>query len=78
VNLEYLRKKTQKHHFLPVQSPKKIEEKNSNKVFFGYLYRSKYLIFRPKKFSKNFGAAFVTFGFVEYFGDLVPVLKTKE
>ena len=26
--------------------------------FFGYLYRSKNHIFRPKKFFKNFGAAF--------------------
>jgi hypothetical protein len=33
---------------VPVQRPQEIDEKNSKKVFFGYLYRSKYLIFGPK------------------------------
>jgi hypothetical protein len=42
---------------VPVQRPQEIEEKTSKKVFFGYLYRSKYLIFGPKNFLKNFGAA---------------------
>jgi hypothetical protein len=32
-----------------VQRPQKIEEKDSNNVFFGYLYGSKNLFFRPKK-----------------------------
>jgi hypothetical protein len=41
-----------------VQRPQKIEEKDSNNVFFGYLYGSKHLIFGPKKFLKFFGAAF--------------------
>jgi hypothetical protein len=44
----------------PVQSPQEIEEKNSKKVFFGYLYRSKDFIFGPKKFLKNFLAGFGT------------------
>ena len=52
-------------HLVPVQRPRKIEEKNSKKVFFGYLYRSKYLIFRPKKFFKNFGAAFGTWYYLQ-------------
>ena len=37
------------------------------KTFFGYLYRSKYLIFRPKKFLKNFGAAFGTWYYLQNF-----------
>jgi hypothetical protein len=45
---------------VPVQRPQEIDEKNSKKVFFGYLYRSKYLILGPKKLLKNFGAAFGT------------------
>jgi hypothetical protein len=45
---------------VPVQRPQEIDEKKSKKSFFGYLYRSKYLIFGPKKFLKNFGAAFGT------------------
>ena len=43
-------KSTTFSHLVPVQRPQEIEEKNSEKVFFGYLYRSKYLIFGPKKF----------------------------
>jgi hypothetical protein len=43
---------------VPVQRPQEIEEKSSKNVSFGFLYRSKYLIFGPKKFLKNFGAAF--------------------
>jgi hypothetical protein len=45
---------------VPVQSPQDIEEKNTKKVFFGYLYQSKYRIFGPKKVLKNFLAAFGT------------------
>jgi hypothetical protein len=47
-------------HLVPVQRPQEVDEKYSKKVFFGYLYRSKCLIFEPKKFLKNFGAAFGT------------------
>jgi hypothetical protein len=53
-------KSTTFSHLVPVQRPQEIEEKNSKKILFGYLYRSKYLIFGSKKFMKNFGAAFIT------------------
>jgi hypothetical protein len=42
-----------------------IEEKILKKVFFGYLYRSKYLIFGLKKCIKNFGAAFGTWYYLQ-------------
>jgi hypothetical protein len=47
-------KSTTFSHLVPVQRSQEIDEKNSKKVFFGYFYRSKYLIFGPKKFLKNF------------------------
>jgi hypothetical protein len=54
-------KSTSFSDLLPVQRPQEIEEKNSKKVFcYGYLYQSKYHIFGPKIFLKNFGAAFGT------------------
>jgi hypothetical protein len=40
-------KSTTSSPLVPVQRPQEIEEKNSKKVLFGYLYRSKYLIFGP-------------------------------
>jgi hypothetical protein len=51
-------KSTTFSHLLPVQRLQEIEEKNSKKVFFRYLYRSKYLIFGPKKILKNFKDAY--------------------
>jgi hypothetical protein len=39
---------------VPVQRPQEIDEKNSKNVSFGYLYRSKELIFGHKNFSKFF------------------------
>jgi hypothetical protein len=53
-------KSTTFSHLVLVQRPQEIEEKKSEKVFFGYLYQSNYLIFGSKKFLKNFGAAFST------------------
>jgi hypothetical protein len=50
---------------VPVQRPQEIDEKNSKQVFFGYLYLSKYLNFGPKKFLKNFGAAFGTWYYIQ-------------
>ena len=58
-------KSTTFSHLVPVQRPQEIEEKNSEKVFFGYLYRSKYLIFGPKHFLKNFGAEFGTWYYLQ-------------
>jgi hypothetical protein len=40
--------------FGPVKNPQNIEKK-FKKIFFGFLYRSKYLIFGHKEFLKNFG-----------------------
>jgi hypothetical protein len=47
-------------HLVTVLSPQEIEYKKLKKVFFGYFYRSKDLIFGPRKFLKNFVAAFGT------------------
>jgi hypothetical protein len=47
-------KSTTFSHLVPVQGPQEIEEKNSKKVFFGYLYGFIYFMFGPKKFLKNF------------------------
>jgi hypothetical protein len=44
---------------VPVHSPQEIVEKKTRKDIFGYLYRSKELIFRPKNFFKN---SLTTFG----------------
>jgi hypothetical protein len=55
-----------------IQSPQEIEEKNSKKVLFGYLYRSKYIIFGPKKCLKNYLAAFGTWCYLQKF-----FLKTR-
>jgi hypothetical protein len=52
-------------HLVPVQRPQEIEEKNSKKVFYEYLYWSKYLIFGTKKFLKHFGAAFGTWYYLQ-------------
>jgi hypothetical protein len=54
---------------VPVQSP---QEKIQKNFFFGYLYRSKYLTFGPKKFLKNFLAAFGTWYYLQK-----NFLKTK-
>jgi hypothetical protein len=58
-------KSTTFSHLVPVQRPQEIDEKNSKIVFFGCLYRSKYLIFGPKKFFKNFGAEFGTWYYLQ-------------
>ena len=50
-------KSTTFSHLVPVQNSKKKIQKS---FFFGYLSRSKYLIFGLKKFLKNFEAAFGT------------------
>jgi hypothetical protein len=55
-----------------VQSPQEIQENNSKKVFFGYLYRSKYIIFGHKKLLKNCSTAFGTCYYLQNF-----FLKTK-
>jgi hypothetical protein len=55
--------KSEKYHvspLVPLLSPQEIDEKNSKKIFLGYFYRSKSLIFGPKKFFKTFLAAFST------------------
>jgi hypothetical protein len=54
-------------YLIPVQRLQEIEEKNKKKVFFGYLSRSKYLIFGPKKFLKNVGSAFGTRYYLQKF-----------
>jgi hypothetical protein len=56
--------KSQKYHFFAFgtgkKTPKKSKKKIQKKFFCEYLCRSNYLIFGPKKFLKNFGAAFGT------------------
>jgi hypothetical protein len=58
-------KSTTFSHLVPVQRPQEVDEKQSKNIFFGHLYRSKYLIFGPKKLLKNFGAAFGTWYYLQ-------------
>ncbi len=48
--------KSQKNRWYRYKDPEK-SKKKFKKSFFGYLYRSKYLFFDPKKCLKNFGAS---------------------
>jgi hypothetical protein len=60
-------KSTTFSHLVPVQRPQEIEEKNSEKIFFGFLYRSKYLIFGPKKILKKSEAEFGIWYYLQIF-----------
>jgi hypothetical protein len=51
--------------FGPGTMTARTRRKKFKKSFFGYLYRSKYLIFGPKKFLKNFLAAFGTWYYLQ-------------
>jgi hypothetical protein len=53
-------------HLVPVQRPQEVEEKNSEKVFWIFVPVQIHY-FGPKKFLKNFGAAFGTWYYLQNF-----------